>query len=283
MVKKMKAFFIGASSDLGVHINGAHLGPKEILTTLKVPYQNFEQNNNYLKDLTNNKHKNEEEINKLNAQIYTYILKNIKKDKIPITIGGDHSIAIASALASASYYQDIGIVWVDAHGDYNTFKTTITGNIHGLPLASITNFEKELKPFTNTYINPKKTVIIGARALDKEELINLQKADVKVFTTKDVKTLGIEAIIQETLKIVGDKFHLSFDLDVIDPNQACGVSIPEENGLTVKEAEAINKALLKSQKVSAYDLVEYNPLKDRNEQTKKIALDLLKDVLEIIK
>ena len=202
-------------------------------------------------------------------------------------IGGDHSISVASALASQNINHNIGVIWFDAHPDFNTFETTITGNIHGLPLATIAGYNNSsLRIFHNNItVNPENIVVVGARSIDKLEMENLKNANIKIFTTNDIKNLGIEFIIKEALKIAGNNtngIHISYDLDVIDPIVAPGVSIPEINGISEEEAMVAHDLMLNNKKVVSFDLVEYNPLKDIDNKTKNIALNILNNTLKII-
>lgn len=282
----MKPILIGASSDLGVHVNGASLGPiiiiKKVQTIDKIV---LKQDINYQKSLAKNDlRKNFLELNKYNEKLYKTILE-YNQEYFPITIGGDHSISIASILASSKKNTDIGIIWIDAHPDFNTFATTITGNIHGLPLATVANYHNEELAFFHdgNFINSKNIVIIGARSIDKLELLNLKQAGITYFTTNDIKKYGCEEIINKALNIIlanTSKIHISFDLDVIDPLIAPGVSIPENSGINLEEALTINKLLLKHiNNIVSFDLVEYNPLKDKDQKTLTIANNILTELL----
>ena len=209
----------------------------------------------------------------------------MKEEYFPIMIGGDHSAAIASALACAKVNIDVGIIWIDAHTDFNTFETTITGNIHGLPLAAITGYKcSELRYYHNgKVIQPSRTVVIGARSIDDAEKDNLRYAGVTVFSTQDIKEQGIEKIMEEAFKIAGYKtrgIHISYDLDVIDPKEAPGVSVPEYDGITEEEAMKINEYLVKHMKeILSFDLVEFNPLRDQGRKTEQIALNILTQII----
>lgn len=289
----MKTIIVGAGSDLGVHIDGAHIGPAQLSSDLQSFYKgdriSFVQDENILKSRNlSDRRKNEYDIDKFNTAIYKAILENINNDAFPILLGGDHSVAVASALASAKKYTDIGIIWIDAHGDYNTFDTTITGNIHGLPLAAITGYKNhELRYFHDgNTINPENAVIVGARSLDPAEKDNLRYAGVTVFTTEDIKEQGAEAIMNKAFEIASKKtkgVHISFDLDVIDPSFAPGVSVPEFDGLTIEEAMEINKQVVKHmEKVVSYDLVEYNPLRDLERKTEQIAINLVAQIIKAV-
>ena len=289
----MKTLVIGAGSDLGVHIDGAHIGPVQLSSDLQSFYKgdriSFVQDEGILKSRNlSDRRKNEYDIDKFNTSVYKAIVENYKEDIFPILLGGDHSVAVASALASAKKYTDIGIIWIDAHGDFNTFDTTVTGNIHGLPLAAITGYKNhELRYFHDgNTINPENAVVVGARSLDPAEKDNLKYAGVTVFTTEDIKEQGAEAIMNKAFEIASKKtkgVHVSFDLDVIDPSFAPGVSVPEFDGLTIEEAMEINKQVVKHmEKVVSYDLVEYNPLRDLERKTEQIAINLVAQIIKAV-
>jgi len=280
----------GAGSDLGVHIDGANLGPVQLMNDLKAFYKGesmmFQKDESIIKSRNlSDRRKNEYEIEKFNSNLYKNMVDKIKEEYFPILVGGDHSVAIASALASAKVNTDVGIIWIDAHTDYNTFETTVTGNIHGLPLAAINGYKNsELRYYHNgKIIQPSKTVIIGARSIDEAEKDNVRYSGVTVFTTQDIKEKGIEAIMDEAFKIASYKtkgIHISYDLDVIDPEVAPGVSIPEFDGISEDEAMKINEYIINHIKdVLSYDLVEFNPLRDVNRKTEQIALNLLAQII----
>ena len=286
----MRTMIFGAGTDLGVNIDGASLGPVQLMNDLKVFYKGesmmFEQDKDIIKSRNlSDRRKNEYEIEKFNTNLYKNMVDKIKEEYFPIMIGGDHSAAIASALASAKVNIDVGIIWIDAHTDYNTFETTVTGNIHGLPLAAINGYKNsELRYYHNgKVIQPSRTVIIGARSIDDAEKDNVKYSGVTVFTTQDIKEKGIEAIMDEAFKIAGYKtkgIHISYDLDIIDPDIAPGVSVPEFDGINEEEAMKINEYIINHmQSVLSYDLVEFNPLRDVDRKTEQIALNLLAQVI----
>ena len=285
----MKVNIINAECDLGVDVDGASLGPKKLKETIK--------NNNTINNIIdvpcnctnkdnekNNLKKNYDRLIKYTTKLYKTILDS--KD-FTITIGGDHSIATASALASIKKEKNLGIIWIDAHADYNTFETTITGNLHGLPLATINGYNKELSLFHDEkYFDAKKTVIIGYRSEEtnkQTELKNLSKAGVTIFTTKDLQKEGIENTLKKAFIIASNnnsnKVHISYDLDFIDPIDAPGVSIPEKNGPSKEEALELAKEITKYiNYVSSFDIVELNPINDINNKT----LNISKTILNII-
>ena len=286
----MRTMIFGAGTDLGVNIDGASLGPVQLMNDLKAFYKGesmmFEQDKDIIKSRNlSDRRKNEYEIEKFNTNLYKNMVDKIKEEYFPIMIGGDHSAAIASALASAKVNIDVGIIWIDAHTDYNTFETTVTGNIHGLPLAAINGYKNsELRYYHDgKVIQPSRTVIIGARSIDDAEKDNVKYSGVTVFTTQDIKEKGIEAIMDEAFKIAGYKtkgIHISYDLDIIDPDVAPGVSVPEFDGINEEEAMQINEYIINHMKsVLSYDLVEFNPLRDVDRKTEQIALNLLAQVI----
>lgn len=286
----MRTMIFGAGTDLGVNIDGASLGPVQLMNDLKAFYKGesmmFEQDKDIIKSRNlSDRRKNEYEIEKFNTNLYKNMVDKIKEEYFPIMIGGDHSAAIASALASAKVNIDVGIIWIDAHTDYNTFETTVTGNIHGLPLAAINGYKNsELRYYHDgKVIQPSRTVIIGARSIDEAEKDNVKYSGVTVFTTQDIKEKGIETIMDEAFKIAGYKtkgIHISYDLDIIDPDVAPGVSVPEFDGINEEEAMQINEYIINHmQSVLSYDLVEFNPLRDVDRKTEQIALNLLAQVI----
>lgn len=282
----MKSVVVGAGSDLGVHIDGSKLGPGQLINDIRSFYKGeiveFIQDPSIIKSRNiSDRSKNRYEVNELNEKVYNEIVNKMKQGYFPITLGGDHSVAIASSLADAKINEDVGIIWIDAHADYNTFETTISGNIHGLPLAAITGYKcEDLRLFhRGEIIQPAKTVIVGARSIDPDEKENLKYSGITVFTTEDIKKEGASEIMRKAFEIAGYKtrgIHISYDLDIIDPEFAPGVSVPEFDGINVEEAMEICDYIIENfDKVSSYDLVELNPLRDVNRKTEQVALNIL--------
>ena len=271
---------INACTDLGVHVDGANLGPELLTKELNIKKDTINKENIIKSTNKLDLKKNLSEVNKFTSQIYNKTLEILENGDFPLLIGGDHSSAIGSALASRKC-NNIGVIWIDAHGDYNTFETTRTGNLHGLPLAAITGYKCDLLTnfITNEFINPKNTVIVGARSIDPWEIGNLEDAGVTIFTTQDIHEKGSQTIMDEAFKIAlnnTDGTHISYDLDVIDPMIAPGVSVPEVNGITLYEANEIMDYLVnRKQDIKSMDIVEFNPTKDINNKTKTIALELI--------
>lgn len=289
----MKTIIIGAGSDLGVHIDGAKFGPSQLINDMKDFYKgemiSLTQDEKIIKSRNlSDRRKNEYEIDKFNTKLYKTEVEQIEKGFFPITIGGDHSIAVASALASANFEDAMGLIWIDAHTDYNTFETTVSGNIHGLPCAAINGYKcAELRKFHNgNLIDPRRTVIVGARSIDPWEKDNIKYSGVTVFTTDDLREKGIETVMEEAFKIATEKttgVHISYDLDIIDPEVAPGVSIPEVDGINEDEAmQILNEVLKHTDVISSMDIVELNPLRDIDRKTEQIALNILANTVQKI-
>lgn len=287
---------INANTDLGVHVDGARLGPDKLTEDLIIKnnirgiykiYANEENKENKPED-KDNKKKNLEQINVFNKQVYDTVKNTIERENFPVTLGGDHSLVIGSALASIAKNKSLGIIWIDAHGDYNTFDTTITGNIHGLPLAAIDGYEKlYLTEFHDgSFYKPENTVIVGGRDIDPLEIENIKDAGVTVFTTQDIHERGMSAVMEDAIAIATngtEGMHISYDLDVIDPKICPGVSVPAVDGINLDEAyEAVDSIIKHKAKLKSLDIVEYNPERDIDNKTKNIAKTILESIINNI-
>ncbi len=209
----------------------------------------------------------------------------IKSKRFPLLLGGDHSIAIGSIVGlSRSFDNLVGIIYFDAHGDFNTPDTTPSGNVHGMPLALVSGqYNKVLPLDMKKPIDPKNIVIIGARDIDQEEKILLKKAGVHVIEMADIKTCGIKKIIAEAIEIAGKngrRVHLSVDIDVLDPSIASGTGTPVSDGLDLTDMKSAMSLLGASGCVGSFELAEVNPLKDRDDTTASIAVQLIKSFFD---
>ena len=289
----MKAIVIGAGSDLGVHIDGAKLGSVQLLNDLQSFYKgetaSFQQPEDVIKSRNlSDREKNKYELEEFNTKLYNNILVKTKEEFFPIVVGGDHSVGMASALASIKHQPDIGTIWISAHTNYCTRETTTTGNLNEFSLMTVSNQKNsEYRHYHDgQIIQPSKTVIIGVREISQNQKDDLKYSGVTVFTMDDIKEKGIEEIIEQAFNIATFKtqgVHVSFSLDVLDPEIAPGVSAPIDDGLTQEEALKIHETIAQNiEDVVAYDLVEYNPLKDENRKTEQIAVNVLAKVLKAV-
>lgn len=279
-----KIDIIKACSSMGVHVDGAEEGPNVLSQYInkKNIHQMYE-----VKTEREQKEKEEDNfrkniiaVNKFNKKLYQVVYHSLLESKLPITIGGDHSITIASGLAAIKKHQNLGIIWFDSHGDFNVLETSVTGNLHGVPLAVLSGFEKKLADFHdgNKY-SFSNIVIVGARDIDPWEWPNIDKAGITVFSTKDIKEQGAKMIARKAFEIAanGTKgIHVSYDIDLIDPNIASGVSIPAKEGINKDEAyELVDVIIENKNKITSLDLVEFNPWNDKNFETEEIAKSIL--------
>lgn len=226
------------------------------------------------------------QINQFNEELYHTVLKVIEDGEFPLTVGGDHIIAIGSSLASLQKHENLGIIWFDSHADFNTYATSVTGNLHGLPLAVATHYEKDILAdfHKGPFYNPKNAVIVGGRDIDPWEWGNVLDAGVTVFSTKDIQKYGAEEICRRAFEIASNGtngVHISFDLDLIDPQVAPGVSVPAKNGINLEQTTNLVDEMVKyADKIKSADLVEYNPTLDKNNVTEKIAKMILNKWIE---
>lgn len=199
----------------------------------------------------------------------------------PLIIGGDHSISIGSISAISEKYEDLGVIWYDAHLDMNTDKTTPSGNIHGMSLAVLLGYgANSLVSLVKKKIDPRRVVVIGAHSMDEGEKEFVKKHKIRVFPMKEIKEKGINEVIEEALvylQSVTKHIHLSFDIDSLDPQFCPGTGVPVLGGLSVEETLSAFTLLRESNLVIGMDVVEINPLLDKDNLTSKVAITLIKE------
>ena len=229
------------------------------------------------------------EIAKVCEKLYKTSLAALDKGGFPLVLGGDHSLASGSVAATADFVRrdgrPLGLIWVDAHGDINTPTTTNSGNVHGMPLASLLGPEPaELSRIGgfSPKARPEHTVLIGIRNLDAREKESLRASGAHVFTMKDIDRAGIASIVEQALAIAGAGtagIHVSFDLDVCDPSIAPGVGTPVKGGLDYREAHMVMEMIADSGLLRALDLVEVNPILDDRNTTAVLGAELASSAL----
>ena len=202
------------------------------------------------------------------------------KGQTPLVLGGDHSVALGSLVGMASVHGPGGVVWVDAHGDLNTPETSPSGNVHGMVLAAALGLAGEAFAYDDwklPAIEAGKLALVGVRSLDKGERELLKKLDAKVFTMTEVDRVGIEPCMREALAHAGGGafLHLSVDMDVVDPEHAPGVGTPVRGGLSYREAHLAMEIVAEVGTVDSLDVVEVNPVLDRENATGKLAVELV--------
>ena len=205
----------------------------------------------------------------------------IQGGRFPLVLGGDHSLSIGSVRGAARLMK-LGLLWIDAHADFNTAETTPSGNIHGMPLAALCGRGDarlvQLWDEALPVVDPQRVVVIGARDLDPGEKANLQDAGVMVQSMEQIDRNGLVDVMEEAIeRVSGDTqgIYLSFDMDSLDPRHAPGVGTPVPAGLTQREAHLICEMVAETGRLAGMDMVEVNPILDIQNQTARLAMDLI--------
>lgn len=229
------------------------------------------------------------EIQTISEEVAKAVEDALHAGTMPITVGGDHSLAIGSIAGVSNYYRKIeqpfGLVWFDAHGDINTPETSLSGNVHGMPFAvALGQGDKRFTEMGgySPKVDPRRSVLIGIRDLDPEERDIINSTGVTPFTIRDIDHLGLGRVTDLALGGVGSDvagIHLSFDLDVLDPDIAPGVSTPARGGLNYREVHLALTLLAESQLIRSIDIVELNPAFDVQNRTAELAVELVRTCL----
>ena len=229
------------------------------------------------------------EIQAVCEALYAQSLDTLTQGAFPIVIGGDHSLGAGSVAASATFARrqelPLGLIWVDAHADMNTPATTLSGNVHGMPLAALLGEDPRELALIGGYepkVSPEHTVLVGVRNLDDREKDEVRASGVHVFTMKDIDRQGASSVIEQAIRIACQGtagMHVSFDLDVCDPTIAPGVGTPVRGGLDYREAHMVMEVLADARRMIALDLVEVNPVLDVQNTTAVLAAELAASAL----
>ncbi|UBV42884.1 arginase [Deinococcus taeanensis] len=214
-------------------------------------------------------------------------LADLPDGAFPLTIGGDHSVSMGTVTGNALRGREggarMGLIWVDAHTDYNTPHSSPSGNIHGMPVAHLTGQgDPQLTGLGGGWhMRPEDIVMIGIRSVDPHERELLREAGIKAYTMKDVDQLGITRIHEETLERLSgtERLHVSFDADALDPSVCPGVGTPVPGGLTYREGHLLMELLSESGRVTSMDIVEVNPILDTFNQTAEVMVGMAASLL----
>ena len=219
------------------------------------------------------------------ADLAALVEATVREGARPLVLGGDHAIALGtlSGLAAAAG-QPGGVIWIDAHADLNTPQTSTSGNVHGMPLAAAIGRSPEWfthERLTLPALDPTRVALVGIRSLDPTERTFLPDSGLQVFTMSDIDRIGIEsAMLQALDRVSGPGFvHVSFDLDALDPEVAPGVGTPVRGGLTYREAHLACELLAESGIAGSFEVVEANPILDRENTTALTAVELIASAL----
>lgn len=293
MTKTKAIDIIGAPSTFGQRKLGVDLGPTAIRYAglisrlkqldldvydkgdIKVPAVNIEKFHSEQKGL-----RNYDEIIEVNQKLNKEVSASIENNRFPLVLGGDHSIAVGSVSAISKHYNNLGVIWYDAHGDLNIPEESPSGNIHGMPLRILTGEgPKELLELNSNVIKPENIVLIGMRDLDKGERQFIKDHNIKTFTMSDIDKLGIKEVIENTIEYLKsrnvDGVHLSLDVDALNPLETPGTGTRVLGGLSYRESHFALELLHQSHLISSMDLVEVNPLIDSNNHTAEQAVSLV--------
>jgi arginase len=212
------------------------------------------------------------------------IVKTLEAGKVPITLGGDHSIAAGTVAGVAEFYrrqnQKIGLIWIDAHTDVNTPDSSPSGNVHGMPLAAIMGLgPPELSNIFDfsPKVSPENCVLVGVRDIDAIEKEHVRKAGIHVFTMRDIDERSMRTVMEEALRVAGRGtagYHVSLDMDWIDPEDAPGVGTPVRGGATYREAHLAMEIIADHGRMLSFEIVEVNPVIDEHNQTADLAVEL---------
>ena len=226
-----------------------------------------------------------DEILKTSKILAKKVEKSLSQNHFPLCIGGDHSMAIGTIAGISSYCiknkLKLGVIWIDAHADMNTDKTSPSGNIHGMPLAANLGLGNE--KLVNFYgvtpkLKPENTALIGVRSIDEFEKKNIKQMNLSVYTMSDVDKLGIHRIIARVLKQFQEKvdhIHVSFDLDSVDPTLAPGVGTPIPGGLSFRESHLLMESIAECGCMSSLEVTEVNPILDDKNKSAQFAAELI--------
>jgi arginase len=214
------------------------------------------------------------------------VLRSLEEGMTPVVLGGDHSVAAGTVSGVAEFYRrdnkKIGLIWIDAHSDINTPETSPSGNVHGMPLAALIGLGPE--PMANILgfspkVSPENTVLIGVRDIDVTEKENIRRAGItEVYTMRDIDERGMRTVMEEALRAAGRGtagYHVSLDMDWIDPEDAPGVGTPVRGGATYREAHLAMEIIADHGRMLSFEIVEVNPVIDERNRTADLAVELI--------
>ena len=216
------------------------------------------------------------------------VLKTLEAGKFPLVLGGDHSVAAGTVAGVAEFFrqqrrvqeQKIGLIWIDAHADINTPETSPSGNVHGMPLAAIMGLGPaelaDIYGFTPK-VHAENCVLVGVRDVDTREKENIKETGIEVYTMRDIDERGMRTVIEEALRVAGRGtagYHVSLDMDWIDPEDAPGVGTPVRGGASYREAHLAMEIIADHGRMTSFEIVEVNPVIDEHNRTADLAVEL---------
>ncbi|MCB9868773.1 MAG: arginase [Planctomycetes bacterium] len=213
------------------------------------------------------------------------VRRALEAGEIPLVLGGDHSIAIGSVTGVAEFHRQrgerVGVIWVDAHADMNTPDTTLSGNIHGMPLATLLGMGADRLVSMAGFqpkVDPRNVCLIGIRNLDDKEKVLVQRTGLHAFTMRDIDERGIKWVMEQSIGYATDGtagIHMSFDLDGMDPSYAPGVGTPVRGGINWRESNLLMEMLADTGKMTSIEITELNPILDVRNESGVVAVELI--------
>jgi arginase len=292
--ERQPAGIFGVPMDLGQDRRGVDMGPsairyarlQSVLEELGYPVTDLGNARTPIPEVVDK----EEEIRHLAAvrdvceEVAERAEAMISQELFPIFLGGDHSISIGTVSGVARAFGRTGVIWLDAHADFNIPETSPSGNIHGMPLSVLTGRgHPELVAIggEGSSVRTEDVVILGLRSVDVKERGLLLEAGIRVYTMKEIDAYGIASIVRRALRDLShlDRIHLSVDLDVVDPGVAPGVGTPVRGGLTYREAHLVMELINEAGIVTSLDVVEVNPILDDSNGTAELAVELVASLM----
>jgi arginase len=223
------------------------------------------------------------------ARLAEQVAASVEGGRFPVVLGGDHSIAVGTVSGMSQHFhkkrQKLGMIWIDAHADMNTPEVSPSGNIHGMPLACLVGLGPP--ELTHMYdfapkVDPANVALIGLRSVDSEERKIVKRSGIKAYTMREIDERGLRGVIEEAIRVATDGtagFHLSFDMDSVDPAEAPGVGTPVKGGITYREAHLAMEMICDSNALVSLEAVEVNPVIDEHNRTAMLAVELIMSAL----
>ena len=289
-MNKKRIDLIGAKIDLGASKRGVCIGPEAIRFAgicegIRALGYELNDKGNLLQleeGRTSETLRNYDQVIDMCGRLYENTKQSLQEGAFPIMLGGDHSAAAGTASAVAAHHKGkIGIIWVDAHGDWNNEESSYTGNMHGMPFSALCGHGPDcMVDFGQGafFVDPKKCVQIGARDIDMTERKRMKDAGVNVFAIDTIDRLGMREVVKQAIAIASDGtegFHVSFDIDSVSPEFAPGTGTSVHDGLTAREAFLCMEMFAECDNLLALDMVEVNPILDEINRTATLASELI--------
>jgi arginase len=294
-INPRKIRVIGVPLDLGQSRRGVDMGPSAVRVAglearLEELGHQVEDGGNVLVPIPEQKKEGDasakylKEITATCTKLAELALKTLEAGKVPLCLGGDHSMAAGTVSGVAEFYrrqqQRIGLIWIDAHTDINTPESSPSGNVHGMPLAALMGLWQS--DLGNIYgfspkVHPENCVLVGVRDIDAVEKENVRRAGIGVFTMRDIDERGMRTVMEEALRIAGRGtagYHISLDMDWVDPEDAPGVGTPVRGGATYREAHLAMEIIADHGRMLSMEIVEVNPVIDEHNRTADLAVEL---------